>query len=338
MTRTVEKSPWPDPPTSLADDAGRLAWYARVARWAPSKHNTQPWHFLVREHGLEVWADPARALPASDPRRRELVISCGAAVELAVVAAAAQGWSLGVRLLPDGDSLLLARLTENVDRPVAELDRQLLRAVAERRTDRGPLDGTALPPGLPFALQQAAVEHGARLRLVTTPGGRGTLAALVAKADRALVRRAAVDDELRQWLREPGSPERDGVPTDHTRGAAQSYRAEFVQRDFSGQGPAPAVLDRPDVPVLAVLTTSGDDVGDWLVAGRALAAVLLRAHVAGASASYLNQPVEEPNVRVELAAQLHLTGVPQLVLRLGRGGTVAPPARRPADDVVQTAR
>jgi hypothetical protein len=51
----------------------------------------------------------------------------------------------------------------------------------------------------------------------------------------------------------------------------------------------------------------------------ALAAVLLRATVAGVGASYLNQPVEQAAVRVELRDRLHLPGPAQLVLRMGLG-------------------
>lgn len=79
---------------------------------------------------------------------------------------------------------------------------------------------------------------------------------------------------------------------------------------------------------MAVLCTPSDQRRDWLIAGRSLASVLLHAHLAGASASYLNQPVEEPAARVELAERLRLPGVPQLVLRLGEGGPVLPPPRR----------
>ena len=61
--------------------------------------------------------------------------------------------------------------------------------------------------------------------------------------------------------------------------------------------------------------------------------MLLRATVAGANASYLNQPVEETASRSLLQSQLSLPGPPQLVLRLGRGGPVGPTPRRDLDEV-----
>lgn len=333
-TTPVMPRPWPTEPRQSADAATRMAWYAAVARWAPSKHNTQPWRFVVGQDTLEIWADPMRLLTATDPHRREVTISCGAAVETACVAARAHGYELDVTTQPGGPGGPLAHLAEVGPWDSTEIDRALLAAVPRRRTDRGPLDADLAPTDLRFNLQSAAQECGAWLRLVSTPGDRATLASLVERADRLLVRRTGVDAELAPWMREPGDPRADGVPTDHTRGAAASYRAEFVQRDFSSSTSLPA-QDRPgrDAPIVGVLCTSGDRPPDWLQAGRALAAILLRAAAVGVHASYLNQPVEHAAIRAELREHLGLPGVAQLVLRLGVGGEVSAPPRRDPDDV-----
>jgi hypothetical protein len=85
-------------------------------------------------------------------------------------------------------------------------------------------------------------------------------------------------------------------------------------------------------PTVAVLTTRGDALADWLVAGQALARVLLTARAAGVSASYLNQPVEVPDLRPRVAdlvrdaadpgvpgrrGGMPADATPQIVLRLG---------------------
>ena len=82
---------WPPEPEAGCEAVTRLTWYASQARWAPSKHNSQPWRFIVTARDLEVWADPSRLLVETDARRRELVLSCGAAMHLASVAARAHG-------------------------------------------------------------------------------------------------------------------------------------------------------------------------------------------------------------------------------------------------------
>ena len=233
-----------------------------------------------------------------------------------------------MELFPTGPSGPVARLTEVGRTAVTPADLSLLAAVPVRRTDRGPLDASSLPAGLPFALQQAAQAQGVVLRLLSTTGDRATLARLVERADRLQAVAGIVQPELDTWLRTSPSA-RDGVPATSSRGARASYGAEFVQRDFSVPGSV-AVHDRPgrDEPLVGVLCTTRDTPQDWVMAGRGLAAVLLRATVDGAQACYLNQPVELPALRVQLGEQLTLPGPAQLVLRLGVGAPVAVPPRR----------
>lgn len=331
-TATPRRAPltWTDVPPTTYRRRDRLAWYASVACWAPSKHNTQPWRFVVCDgSSLEIWDDPDRGLPATDGNGRERLLSIGAALHLACVAARALGYRPHLELFPHGASDLVARLTEAGPWEVSDDDRALLAAVPLRRTDRGPLDAASLPPSLPFLLQCAASEQGATLRLVTGAGDRASLAGLVARADRLLASRGEADRELLEWLRAPGDTRPDGVPTDHTRGAAASYRAEFVQRDFSAGASVPAQNRQgPDHPLVGILCTTGDRSGDWVCAGRALASVLLRAATFGAHASYLNQPLEEPPLRTALHEQLGLPGSGQLVLRLGIGAAIPATPRR----------
>ncbi len=328
------RPPWSAAPADAEDPLSRLAWYADVARWAPSKHNSQPWRFVLSDGALQVWNDPMRTLTRSDPHRREMVLACGAALQLATTAARSLGVEAQVTVLPGRDGGLLAELREAGPVPSTAHDQALLAAAAARRTDRGPLDARALPPALPFELQSLADEHAAVLRLVTRPGDRATLARLVEHADRLLATSGGVDEELADWVREPDDRREDGVNASHSRGAAASRSAEFVQRDFARDGSMPAhARSGPDHPLVGVLCTSADSVPHWLAAGRALAAVLLHAGVHGASASYLNQPVEEPRIRAELRDQLELPGPPQLVLRIGIGGAVPATRRRALHDV-----
>ena len=78
---------------------------------APSIHNTQPWHWVYRPAVLELHADRSRQLPALDPDGRSLLLSCGAALELARLGFAAAGWRTEVERLPDPEHPdLLARI------------------------------------------------------------------------------------------------------------------------------------------------------------------------------------------------------------------------------------
>jgi len=80
--------------------------------------------------------------------------------------------------------------------------------------------------------------------------------------------------------------------------------------------------------VLAVLWTPADDAVTWMNTGQALESVLLHARAEGLSASFLNQPIEVPELRAQLATTLGLAGYPQIVLRLGYAEDVPPAPRR----------
>jgi len=69
-----------------------------AATRAPSIHNTQPWRFTATADRLEVFLDRERSLPVLDPTGRQQVISCGSAVEFAVVALSAFARLLAVVL------------------------------------------------------------------------------------------------------------------------------------------------------------------------------------------------------------------------------------------------
>ena len=87
-------------------------------------------------------------------------------------------------------------------------------------------------------------------------------------------------------------------------------------------------------PLLACIATARDDRDAWLAAGQALERMLLVAARAGHTASFLNQPIEVADLRKRLAHMLDLGGVPQLLLRIGRGPHTPHSPRRPLDEVV----
>jgi hypothetical protein len=84
-----------------------LSW----ALLAPNPHNRQPWEAkLLGEDGIEVWRDPARDLPVTDPFARQLTIGMGCFLELARMAAAQEGLATEAELFPEGEAGPTARL------------------------------------------------------------------------------------------------------------------------------------------------------------------------------------------------------------------------------------
>ncbi len=301
---------------------------------APSSHNTQPWRFRLDGDRLELHADRTRALPVNDPHDRELTISCGAALLGVRIAADHAGAALHVVVLPEGDgSDLLAVATVTGGGGGAEDDR-LFSAIARRRTHRRDFAEREVPPDVQAELVRAAAAEGAGLQVLGSEARAG-LVALVAEGDRRQFSDPRWRRELASWMhpRDRG----EGLVVGPLAGPATRFVLRHVDVGRRTSRQDAELAERS--PLLAVLTTPGDTVADWLVAGQALQRVLLTATAAGLQASYLNQPLQADGLRPRVAELLDGGRAPQLVLRLGHPREELPPApRRPLAAVVELAR
>lgn len=316
----------------------QLEFLVRYAVLAPSTHNTQPWLFRVRGDSLELFADRGRALPVCDPEDRELVISCGAALGIAQLAARNFGYEGAIELLPAGGHPdLLARLRLGSRRAPDAAEARRFRAIPDRRTTRTAFATNEIPIETLATLQRLAAHRHATLVYAKTTGDREAIAELVAKADHLQMQNPAFRAELAQWLRPGHAPDGDGMSI-----ASFGYRdnlsgaAAAVIRTFD-LGAGIAARDRQLVagsPVLALLFTDQDGPADWLRTGMALADILLEATAAGLQAAFLNQPVEIPELRAGLGAIVGSRRIPQLLMRFGRGPKVPPSGRREARLVI----
>lgn len=321
---------------------GTLAVQARAAlRYAvlaPSSHNAQPWLFRVADRTVELWLDRSRALPVADPDDRELTMSCGAALYHLRLALAYFGVATQVAVVPDRDEPdLLARVTLREGTLPDEAERELFHQIPRRRTNRRTFEPKPLPQSLEHALVEAARAEGAWLEIVEEEEDRGWLADLVAAADRRQLADKRFRRELAAWCHPNVSRRRDGIPgSGYGYGAVASLGMPLVLRTFD-VGDGRAARDRElalGSPTLAVLGSDDDSAAALVRAGQAVARIALLASAAGASMSYLNQPIEVEDLRPEVERLLDLPGRAQLILRLGYGPPVPPTPRRPVGEVL----
>ncbi|MGW4894058.1 Acg family FMN-binding oxidoreductase [Kitasatospora sp. NPDC004240] len=331
--------------TPLSADELRLLAAAGSA--APSLHNTQPWRFrpTTDRCGLEVHADPARALPLIDPDGAALQISVGAAVFNLRVAAVRLGRVPTVRLLPDpGTPGLLAVLDLAAPGPAAAtavdggppFGRDLYSAIAERHSSRRPFANRDVPEAVLGELIDAARAEGVTLTALEEDGVHRVLEA-TADAER----RTAADPgrlaETRDWLRAPGDEATDGIPVAAL--GPQDHDARVPMREFTGRPPYHAGEARASerfeaLPQLCTLTTTGDGPVDRLRTGQALERVWLLATLHGIRLTILHQATEWPDTRWRLRDPAEGPGHVQLVLRAGYGPPGAATPRRPVSEVL----
>ena len=130
---------------------------------APSLYNTQPWLWRMGERRIELHADQSRRLPNADPRGRGVILSCGAALHHARIAAAALGLPAEVELAPDLDHpthLATLHLSAGEPDPLALVD---LAALGQRCTDRRRFTSWPVPDERLADLAAAATVRGTQV-------------------------------------------------------------------------------------------------------------------------------------------------------------------------------
>ena len=305
-----------------------------AATRAPSVHNSQPWRFVVGPRRITVHADPERQLRVADAPGRSLLVSCGAAVMNLRVAAEHLGFHPRVRILPaTHDPTLVATLdVDHRHHPRAGRLADLYPAVAARRTNRYPFADRRVPQSvLAEVIEAVDLEH-AVLRVYDDAAEIDRVVGLIrtAELDAPLTLPDAAGERA-HWVGRQG--EGEGVPAGSLGPRPDSTRAPH--RDLApGPDPERERVPFETTPTIAVLSTLHDQPTDWVRAGLALERALLVLTRAGVSASFMNQPVELPDLRWLLRSPVTGVGQAQMVLRIGYGPPVPPTPRRPLTEVV----
>ncbi|WP_051581725.1 Acg family FMN-binding oxidoreductase [Pseudonocardia acaciae] len=289
---------------------------------APSVHNTQPWRWRIRAGSVELHADWTRHLSWTDPDRRDLLLSCGAALHHLRVALAAQHLAVTVDRFPDPDHEgHLATVTIRPG-PGDPAEAALFGAIHRRRTDRRRMSRRPVPPRMLRAIAEHARRQGTNLHPITNPDTRERLARALADAAREQRNAPGYSAELQLWTRRHAGA-RDGIsaasvaapPVGATGGSPLRLfpRAQLRQPPLpAGSGPA------DDAAELLIVTCAHDEPVDRLRAGEATSAALLAATNLGLATTPLSQAIEISSTRRTIRGRiLPAPEYPQLILRIG---------------------
>ena len=296
----------------------------RLANRAPSVHNSQPWRWRVGPSSLHLFADPERALPATDPEGRDLRLSCGAALHHLRVALLAAGLGTTVHRLPDpGHPIHLAAVEVHPSEPTAD-DLALAAAIERRRSDRRVFSTWPVPQEHRAEIARAAADEGASLHVVEGARELRTVGFLV---EHAAVQQALLPDaveEIAEWTGRSRGAE-SGVPAANVP-AAPAGTIPVRHMAAAEQEQSPLGREESDGTVVTLLATTADSPTDQLRAGEALSAVLLTATRLGLATDPISQPLEIEDTRAELRRVcLDDRAEPQVLVRIGW----APPSASP---------
>lgn len=308
----------------------------RMASLAASSHNTQPWTFTMTPDAIIIRPDLTRRCPVVDPDDAHLYKSLGCATENLVHAAHHQGLSADVKVDPtDGIiTVTLEQLVEREPSPLAD-------AILTRQCTRASYDGTPLSSAELAELQTAGELGRAHcLILIEAEQLRG-VADFVTRGNLAQLSDAAFRRELVSWIRfNPRSAlaARDGLAGRTTgQPSVPTWFGTALQRLLLNAG-RQAALDSERLASsagVAVIVTGGNDITDWIDAGRAYQRFALQAEALDVRTAFVNQPIEVAHLRAEFESWLGLTGArAQLAVRFGHGARTPDSLRRPLDHVI----
>jgi len=311
----------------------------RLALRAPSVHNCQPWRWLVGPESVHLYADGSRQVPATDPHGRDLLISCGAALDHFLVALASLGRGARVRRIPNPAQPGHLATVELLPHTGTGADEALAAAIPRRRTDRRRFSSWPVPAELIGELLELARVRGVGLEAITDPTVRWKLFHAITAAAEQQAADPAYAAEMAMWSGR-GAESDDGVPAANAT-APQHTPGQMPLRAYASPSlPQPPSTGEPENAALLLLTTPTDSALDWLRAGEATSAILLTATRHGLANSPLTQPLEVDDTRAFIRSRVTTgrTFHPQILLRLGwapAGTAELPPTpRRPLDDVV----
>jgi len=304
-----------------------------LATRAPSVHNVQPWMWRVGNASLQLYTDPDRHLVHTDPDGRDLLVSCGVALNHCVVALSALGWQSRVHRFPNpADPTQLASI-ELRRYEAGEVDVALAAAIPRRRTDRRYYSEWPVSHGDVALMGARAARMGVALRrMEPTTDIRAALAQAVWQH----ATDAEYLHELTVWSGRYASTA--GVPARNT--PESDPHSPVPGRLFAG-----AVLEQPegassaaDHGVLLALGTAVDDDLARVRAGEATSVVLLTATALGLASCPVTEPLEVSETRAAIRAEAFGDEeFPQMLLRVGWAPVNADPLpstpRRPLDEV-----
>lgn len=291
---------------------------AVAAAAAPSVHNTRPWTLeLGGERPVaEIYELLGRALPRHDPLGRDRLISCGAALEHVRVAANVLGYVTTTELFPaTAHAGLVGRVTATDRAQPSDVALAAHGAMSRRRSHRGRFRRSRVGSELTARILAANQTDGVELRVVSEVDV-DALANVLGHSAQVLRNDHAYQRELNAWT----SSVRDPLPGDgvsaSTRRTATLPWAGLV-RATTAVPDLPTLAERLRAELLVLVETPDDGPLDHVRAGMAVESAWLTAVAEGLAGAVLTQPFQVRESRAGLIEALHLSGFPQILLRLG---------------------
>lgn len=349
---------WNGPNAAETDIRMRVLSYAMLC---PNPHNKQPWLIkLTGPEQFELYVDPERLLPETDPIHRQIHIGQGTFLETLAIAATGLGYKADIRYFPQGmysnttltnkpvaSITLIQNPTGNTDPLFSKL---LHRHTNKREYDNQPLPSTALEALQHFHSTRS--KHALTINQVASD--KTDLARMLTQAMQIEVGDKARDMETIKMFRfnsDEVAKYRDGfgIAQSGVTGMKKALIENFIlSRKSTEQDPTAFGQQAVDLTqnaanstaCFAWLTTQGNSRLDQVQVGRDYCRINLKTSEMGLAQHPMSQVLQEYEDMLSLQRQFktrfHIdTGdTVQMLFRIGRAEATPHSPRRPVSDLI----
>ncbi|WP_422080125.1 Acg family FMN-binding oxidoreductase [Ulvibacterium sp.] len=308
----------------------------RYGTLAANSHNTQPWLFKIGNQSITILPDFKRRCPSVDPDDHHLYASLGCAAENIAHAAMAFGLYANITVHDKAKEVIRIAFAQ-----VPSVRSELFQAIPKRQCTRAAYNGKKVSPHELKILEVATECDGISTRIFTSENDMETILEYVVAGNTDQMQDGGFVQELKDWLRfNPATAMKygDGLFT------ATSGNPTFpdwlggwvFDLAFTEKIENEKYRDqlRTAAGVIAFISEK-DDITHWIQAGRSYQRFALQATALGLQHSFVNQAVEVPEVRKQLANYFNIgERRTDLLVRFGYGPRLPRSLRRPLDQVI----
>ncbi len=315
----------------------QLKFLLNYAIMAPSTHNTQPWKFKIETNKIHIFVAPDRALPISDPTKRQAFLSLGTVITNLEIAAKHLGFSVEKSEFPGSDQNLVATISLTKANPEPN---DLFAAIKDRLSNRSEYNKKPVESGLVEKIKQLNSDSELELKVITEEHTIDEISDLIFEGTQQMMAYKEFREELSEWLRHNFTNKSDGMPGS-TLGMdnIQSVIAPFLIHEYDlgkGQSPADQNLVKSSSAVV-VIGSKNDEPKSWVKVGELYEKIVLLATQNGLSNATMASLIELGDLHKRLAELIQTKFRPQMFFRLGYSETKAKRSpRRSLKDVLIT--
>lgn len=300
-------------------DKEKMIILATVTSWAPSSHNTQPWHFSINTNKIVISPDFSKSLAIGDKNHRQLHISLGAAVTNTCLAANCLGLNYKKNYIENSNALSVEISFENL--LAKNFDRQLWQALSTRHSNRLQLSKQVFAQEY-FKKIAEFLNSEVNVHFIREENQKKQLKNIVGEALELSFNNTAFRHELSQWIKPSLSKYSEGM-TGYYLGIPWpvSFILPWVIKNFNISKMQKKMHSQwiDSAPILGIITGKSDKIKNWVLAGEFFEHMATSAEQLEIRTGVMATPIESDYGKIQLQALLNTSDYPLMFFRQGFG-------------------